>query len=148
MWKPSTWRGLILTFEFFQCISSISFNNSPTRHPLCCMTSRTNLQKPCSFNSSTHQWRQKKKEQKNTYRSKDSHCNEKEQKRRHLVCPPFKINRKRPDNWNGKWLLQRPLACVMPSLKMNLKNGYAQKTHQGKREKATDSQLRQKQSLW
>uniref|UniRef100_A0A8V0Z1A0 RD3 like n=2 Tax=Gallus gallus TaxID=9031 RepID=A0A8V0Z1A0_CHICK len=35
----------------------------------------------------------------------------------------------------------------MPSLKMNLKNGYAQKTHQGKREKATDSQLRQKQSL-
>ncbi|XP_068016344.1 protein RD3-like isoform X2 [Melanerpes formicivorus] len=30
---------------------------------------------------------------------------------------------------------------------MNLKNGYAQNTHQGKTEQATDSQLREKQSL-
>ncbi|KAM6335971.1 LOW QUALITY PROTEIN: protein RD3-like [Podargus strigoides] len=30
---------------------------------------------------------------------------------------------------------------------MNLKNGYAQNTHQGKREQTTDSQLREKQSL-
>lgn len=85
MWKPFSWRGLILTFEFFQCISNISFNNSHTRHPLCCMTSRTDLQNPCSPNSSTYQWRQKSTNEKYLQEQRESLEQERAEEKAFLI---------------------------------------------------------------
>lgn len=92
MWKPSSWRGLILTFEFFQCISNINFNNSHTHHLLCCMTSRTNLQNPCSPNSSTHRWRQKSRKEKYSQKQRQSLEQERaEEKVFHTPCLRFRL---------------------------------------------------------